>query len=102
MHDSSIFVSYGEQVVSILTCPKLAKLYQIELLKVSKNDQFENLYISSHGKARNIKFGQQVNIIKRVTLGTLPQEVVMSLAHNHVANLVISSGRGATVIRFVS
>ena len=44
---------------------------------------------------------QQVNI-DRVTLGTLPQEAVMSLAHNHVANLFISSYRGATVIEFVS
>ena len=67
-----------------------------------QNDQFENLYISSHGEARNIKFGQQVNIIERVTLGTPSQEVVMSLAHNHVANLFMSSYRGATVIKFVS
>ena len=67
-----------------------------------QNDQFENLYISSHGEARNIKFGQQVNIIERVPLGTPPQVVVMSLAHNHVTNLFISSYRGATVIRFVS
>ena len=27
------------------------------------NDQFENLYIYSHGEARNTKFGQQVNLI---------------------------------------
>ena len=65
-----------------------------------QNDQFENLYISSHGKARNIKFGQQVNIIERVPLGTPPQAVVMSLAHNHMTNLFISSYRGATVIKF--
>ena len=57
-------------------------------------DQFENLYISSYGKARNIKFGQQVNIIERVPLGTPPQEVMMSLAHNHLTNLFVSSWRG--------
>ena len=57
-----------------------------DLAKVSKisnwtaqshqNDQFENLYISSDGEPRTIKFGQQIIIIERVTLGTLPQEVV--------------------------
>ena len=66
---------------------------------MQQNDQFENLYISSHGKARNIKFGQQVNIIERVPLGTPPQAVVMT-AHNHVTNLFISSYREATVIKF--
>ena len=58
------------------------------------------IYISSHEEARNIEFGQQVNIIETVPLGTPPQEVVMSLAHNHVTNLFISSYRGATVIKF--
>ena len=38
-------------------------------------------------------------MIERVLLGTLPQAVVMSLAHNHVTNLFISSYRGATVIK---
>ena len=42
------------------------------------NSQFENLYISSNGKARNIKLGYQVNLIQRVQLGPLPQEVVTS------------------------
>ena len=46
--------------------------------------QFENLYISSHGEARNIKLVQQVNLIQRVQLGTPHQEVVTSLPHNHV------------------
>ena len=46
-------------------------------------------------KASNIKFGQQVNIIEKVPLGTLPQAVVMSLAHNHATNPLISSYRGA-------
>ena len=58
------------------------------------------IYISSHEEARNIEFGQQVNIIETVPLGTPPQEVVMSLAHNHETNLFISSYRGATVIKF--
>ena len=75
--------------------PKVSRMtINFELL----NDQFENLYISSHGEARNIKFGQQVNLIQRVQLGTPPQEVVMALAHYHVAltNLSISSYRGAS------
>ena len=51
-------------------------------------------YISP--EARNIKFGQQVNFIQRVPLGTLPQEVVHSSPHNHVflTNLFISRYRG--------
>ena len=52
-----------------------------ELLKVIK---ITSLKIFSHGEARNIKFGQQVNLIQRIPLGTLPQEVVMSLPHNHM------------------
>ena len=42
------------------------------------NSQCENLYISSNGEARNIKFGYQVNLIQRAQLGPLPQEVVTS------------------------
>ena len=45
-------------------------------------------------------FGLQVNIIERVPLGTPPQAVVMTLAHNHVSNLFISSCTGATIIKF--
>ena len=71
-----------------LTCPKL------------QNDQFKNLYTSSHGEARNIKLGKQVNIIERVPLDTPPLAVVISLAHNHVIDLFNSSYRGATVIKF--
>ena len=47
-----------------------------------------------------MKFGQQVNIIERVQLGTPPQAVVMSLGHNHVINLFVSCYRGATVVKF--
>ena len=98
-----------------LTCPKWVKgnkygqfwlaqrqqnQYQLWTAQSQQNDQFENLNISSHEKARNIKFGQQVNIIEGVTLSTLPWQVVMLLAHNHVTNLIVSSYRGATVIKF--
>ena len=68
--------------------------------QTQQNDQFGNLCISCHGDARNIKSGQQVNIIERVPLVAPPQVVVMSLAHNHVTDLLISSYRGATVIKF--
>ena len=36
-------------------------------------------------------------MVEMVLLGTLPQAVVISLAHNHMTN--ISSYRGATVIK---
>ena len=57
--------------------PKVNKInINFELLKVSKMTSLR-IYISSHGEARNIKFGHLINI-QRVSLGTLPQEVVMS------------------------
>ena len=80
--------------------PKVSKInINSELLKVSKITS-SKIYIFSHGEARNIKFGQQVNIIERVPLGTPRQVVVMTLAHNYVTNLFISSYKGATVIKF--
>ena len=39
-------------------------------------------------------------MIERVSLDTLPQVVVMSLAHNHLTDLFILSNRGAVVIKF--
>ena len=59
-------VSKREQIRSILTSPKLAKW--ISTLNCSKSAKWPvwKLYTSSHGEARNIKFGQQVNIIERV------------------------------------
>ena len=54
-----------------------------ELLKVSKMVSLK-IYVSSHGEARNIKFGHQVNLIQRVQLGPLSQEIVTSLPHHHV------------------
>ena len=91
--------SVKKQIGTVLTCPKSAKW--ISALNCSKSAKWPiwNLYISSHLEARNNKFGQQVNI-ERVPLGTPPQAVVMSLAHNRMANLFISSYRGATVIKF--
>ena len=46
-------------------------------------DQFENLYISSHGYARSIKSGWQVNLIQRVPLGTLPHNTLTLFISNH-------------------
>ena len=48
-------------------------LINSELLKVSKNDQFENLCLQSWR-----------SLIQRVPLGTLPQEVLMSFPHNQM------------------
>ena len=39
-------------------------------------------------------------MIERVPLDTSPQAAVMSLAHNHLTNLFISSYRGAAFIKF--
>ena len=89
-----------QQIGTVFTCPKLAKW--ASALNCSKLAKWPiwNLYISSHLEARNIKFGQQVNIIERVPLGSPPQAIIMSLAHNHMTNLFILSYRGATVIKF--
>ena len=86
-----------------VTCPewtKRTKKSELCLAQSQQNDLFENLCISIHGEARNIKLGHQINIIERVPLGTPPQAVVMSLVHNHLTNLFISSYRGAAVIEF--
>ena len=64
-----------------------------ELLKVSKMASLK-ICVSSHEEARNIKLGDLRSIIERVPLGTPPQAVVMSLAHNHQTNLFISNYRG--------
>ena len=39
-------------------------------------------------------------MIEKVPLDTPPQAVVVSLAHNHMTNLFISSYRGAAIIKF--
>ena len=71
------------------------------LLKVSKNDQFGNLYISSYREARNITFGLHLKLIQRVLLSTLSQEVLILLPHNHVTltNHFFSSYRGVNIIK---
>ena len=105
-------VSKREQIRSILTSPKLAKW--ISTLNCSKSAKWPiwNLYISSHGEARNIKFGQQVNIIERVPsdtphvkswLGTSPLGLVTSLPFDYVTliKLYISSFREATGDTFI-
>ena len=64
-----------------------------KLLKVRKMTSLK-IYISpSIKKLETLTFGQQVNLIQKVPLATLPQEVVTSLPHKYVtlANLFISS-----------
>ena len=66
-----------------MTCPKLVKLnkkspfrlvysqqndYQFSAAQSQQNDQFENLHISSHGEARNIKLGQE-NLNSKGSIG---------------------------------
>ena len=62
--------------------PEVSKMTIIfKLLKVSKMVSVcKNIYITSHGEAGNIKFGQQVNLIQRV-LDTFPQELLTSSLH---------------------
>ena len=90
---------WNERVGSILIYPKSAKWLSILKCQKLQNHLFENLHISCHWEARNIRFEQKVNVIQRVLLGTLPK-VVTSLRHNNVRNLSTSSDRGATVIKF--
>ena len=73
-----------------------------KLLKVSKMISFK-IYVSPvMREAKNLKFRQQVNLIKTVPLGPLPQEIVLSLPYNNLTltNLLISSYSGAVVIKF--
>ena len=94
-------VSKKEQIRTVLTCPKLAKwISAISKMNNCSKWPIWNHCISSHLEAKNINFGQQVNITGRVPLCTPAQAVVMSLAHNYMTNLFISSYRGATVIKF--
>ena len=69
-----------------------------ELLKVNKMTSLK-IYISSHEEGRNIKFGEQINFIMRVRMGTPPQEEVTSSPPNHMTlrNLLTSSYRGAVI-----
>ena len=45
-----------------MTCLSQKNDYQFWTAQRQQNDQFENLYISSQGDARKIKFVQQVNL----------------------------------------
>ena len=77
----------------LLKMTQLPEVRKITSLKIYIYASIKNLVI--------FKFGEQVNLIQKVPLGKLPHEVVMS-SHNYVnlANLFISSHRGATVIKF--
>ena len=78
--------------------PKVREInINFELLKVSKMTSLK-IYISPED--RNIKFGHLINTIERVPLDTLPYLLVMSLAHNHLTNLFISTYRVAAIIKF--
>ena len=46
-----------------------------KLLKVSKMTSLKICMSPSIKKLETLKFGQQVNLIQKVSLGTLPQEV---------------------------
>ena len=72
-----------------------------KLLEVSKMTSLKFYISPSIKKLETFKFGQEVSLIQKVSLGTLPQEVVTSLPHKYVtlANLFIFSYRGATVIK---
>ena len=71
--------------------PKRSKMTIIfELSKVSEMISLK-IYISCHGEARIIKFGQQVNLIQKVALGTLLQELMTPLPHVTSINLFISN-----------
>ena len=74
----------------------------INFCSKSANDQFEDLFISNHGEARNNKFKKLINLIQRVPLVIPPKDVVMSLPRNHMTleNFFSSSYRGAAAIKF--
>ena len=85
-----------------MTCKNSKKTASLELLKVSKVTSLK-IYISpvtEKLETSNFIFGQQINTIEMVLLGTLLQAVVMTLAHNHLTNIFILSYRGAAVIKF--
>ena len=73
-----------------------------ELLKISKITSLKIYIISSHREARNIKFGQQVDLIQKISLGAPTQEVLMSLPHDHMTltNFFISSHWGYCYQKF--
>ena len=72
-----------------------------DLLKLAKWPVWE-IYTSSQGGSANIKFEEQVNLLKRIPWNTLPQYVVRSWSDNHLTltSFHISSYRGVIVIKF--
>ena len=55
-----------------------------KLLEVSKMTSLKFYISPSIKKLETLKFGQEVNLIQKVSLGTLPQEVVTSLPHKYL------------------
>ena len=55
-----------------------------KLLEVSKMTSLKFCISPSIKKLETLKFGQEVNLIQKVSLGTLPQEVVTSLPHKYL------------------
>ena len=52
-----------------------------KLLEVSKMTSLKFYISPSIKKLETFKFGQEVSLIQKVSLGTLPQEVVTSLPY---------------------
>ena len=92
----------GQTQERTMTCPnlkdnmpKVSKItINFELFKISKMNKLLKVWKMTNikifispfiEKLEAFKFGQQVNLIQRVPSGTLPQEVVMSLAHNYAS-----------------
>ena len=55
-----------------------------KLLEVSKMTSLKFYISPSIKKLETLKFGQEVNLIQKVSLGTLLQEVVTSLPHKYL------------------
>ena len=93
-------VSIREKVGGNIDLPKVIKMdINFELLKVSKMTSFKIFISPVMEKLEHQIWTAGKHHWKSFT-GYLPQEVVISLAYNHLTNLFISSYRGATVIKF--
>ena len=88
-------VSKNKRVGPILACWKSAKW--LSILNCSWSAKLKKFYISPvMEKVKTSGLDGKLNLIQRVPLDTLPQELVASLPHNHVTltDLFISSYRG--------
>ena len=56
-----------------------------KLFEVSKMTSLKFYIPLSIKKLETLKFGYEVNLIQKVSLGTLPQEVVTSLSYKYLA-----------------